>query len=183
MTTTRIRFRAALAATALAPVLLAGCASPAAAGGDDPVPVEPDGGTGTTDPLSLDYPPLTDPETAVPEWRRLSESISGQLAAWDAQCEPADASLGTPCTAALVAIRMTVGEAYQQWWALDDSSWESGEYSGLVALEATLAARESGAGWESACGLYAQPADCTAAATAFHDDLTALDAAFTAWRG
>ena len=176
--TTTLRFRAALAATVLAPVLLAGCASAPT----DPIPVEQDGGTGATDPLTLSYPPLTDAATAVPRWRGLGEDFSEQLASWDAACVPADVATDDACDAGLDLLVATVNGIHQEWWALDNANWESGEYSGLVALtptrDATLAAKESG-------GALSCDSDdfCVAAAEAFHADPTALDGAFTAWRG
>jgi hypothetical protein len=185
---TTIRFRAAFAATVLAPVLLSGCA-PAAAGAEEPsLPVEPDSGIGTTDPALLDYPFLVEPETAIPSWRSRADLLEGQLLAWNAECTPADATYGTPCTTALDHIRLTVGDIFQQWWALDDANWESGEFSGLVALkptrDATLAARDSGRAWAEACeGIHADAEECEAGATAFHADVTTLSAAFSAWRG
>jgi hypothetical protein len=177
---TKIRLRAALAATLLAPALLAGCTvSPLPT---DPMPVEPDGGPGTTDPLTLSYPVLIDPETSVPRWRELGEDFSAQLAAWDAACSPEEILDDDACREDLAAFITTVNSVNQEWLSMDNSEWDSGDYSGLVALEptrdATIAARASYEEWG---GSWAD--DAPAEATAFHTDLTALDEAFTAWRG
>ena len=179
--TTNLRFRAALAASALAPLLLAGCTVTGPAP-TDPLPVEPDGGIGTTDPLTLDYPVLTEPATAVPRWRDLGEQLSEKLATWESDCPDVDVVNDDACRVGLVSFVVDVNAIHNEWLSLDDSNWESGEYSGLVALEptrdATLAARASyevwGGSWSS---------DAPAEAEAFHADLTALDEAFTAWRG
>lgn len=184
--TTRIRFRAALAATVILPLLLTGCAATSAPGGD-PVPVEPDGGTGTTDPYALSYPPLVDVDTAIPEWQQAADDLEAELAAWDAECTPADATYGTPCWRVLGEFLPRVNAVYQFWWGLDLSNFETDEYSGVVALrpayEATLAARESAGAFADGCGLYDEAPDCAVVATAHHDDLTELVAAFSAWRG
>jgi hypothetical protein len=177
---TKIRFRAALAATLLAPALLAGCAtSPLPT---DPIPVEPGGGTGTTDPLTLSYPVLIDPRTAVPQWRALGEDFTQQLADWDAACVPSEILDDEACREDLAAFITTVNAFNQQWLSMDNSEWESGDYSGLVALEptrdATIAARASYEQWG---GSWSD--DAPAEAAVFHADLTALDDAFTAWRG
>lgn len=178
--TTTLRFRAALAATVIAPVLLAGCA--ASTTPDDPMPVEPDGGIGTTDPLTLDYPVLVDPATAVPRWRELGEALSEGLASWDAVCTPDVVVEDATCRDGLSALITDVNGLHQEWLAMDSSAWESREYSGLVALEptreATLAARASYEGWG---GSWSE--DAPAEAAAFHADVAALDDAFTAWRG
>lgn len=176
--TTTLRFRAALAASVLVPVLLAGCtvSSP------EPIPVEPDGGIGTTDPLTLDYPVLTDAATAVPRWRALGEALSTKLDAWNADCAPAEILDDDACRERLASFAGDVNGIELEWWSLDDSNWESREYSGLVALEptrdATLAAKASYEVWG---GSWSD--DAPAEAEAFHADLTALDEAFTAWRG
>ncbi len=175
---TTIRFRAALAATALAPLLLAGCTASDPA----PLPVEPDGGIGTTDPLTLSYPHLIDAETAVPRWRDLGEAFTQKLADWDAVCATADILDDDACREELSGFIRDVNGIYQEWWAMDDANWDSGEHSGLVALEptrdATLAARASYDAWG---GSWSD--DAPAEAEAFHADLTVLDDAFTAWRG
>lgn len=175
--TTKIRLRAAITATLLAPVLLAGCAAP-----DVPMPVEPDGGTGSTDPLTLDYPVLVDPVTAVPRWRELGEALSERLASWDAVCTPDVVVEDEACRDGLAGLITNVNGLHQEWLGMDDSAWDAREYSGLVALEptrdATLAARASYELWG---GSWSE--DAPAEAAAFHADLTALDDAFTAWRG
>lgn len=189
--TDHTRFRAALTTVAFVTFLLAGCSVPAGTAGgplpDEPIPVEPDGGTGTTDPATLDYPYLLDVGSAIPAWRLASEAFSSELDAWNAGCTPADALSGTACHSGLRDLRATVNGIHSQWWSLDDANWESREYSGLIALEptrdATFAAKSSGEDWESACTSGAEDVACLAAATAYHSDLSALDDAYSAWRG
>lgn len=187
MSTSSLRAAAALLLTV--PLLLAGCSTavqpPAVPGGDQPIPTEPDLPTGPGAD-ELDYPFGVD--TA---WLDALDADRAELAAasgdWYASCTVSQAvDPAHPCDIALLELLKSVNGLKGQWFAYDDSDWQSGEHSGLEALAptraATATASQSGSDWADLCTYVAGNEECPDLAESFLLDLDALNQTFAEWQ-
>jgi hypothetical protein len=187
--TSRNRTALAIAATlaVAATILLAGCAGgEPPAGSADPGSTPSAGAPSGATAADLDCP-LFYEESMLDTWDGLRTSIADQTTAWQADCtvESTDDPAGD-CNAALFELLRTVNGLKQAWLAFDNSDWDSGEFSGLIALDptrdATTVASTSGSAWSGSCTTVAGNPACADLVDAFVADLDGLNASFAQWR-